>query len=171
MPLHQNQDGTWQWGKSGKKYKKKEDAIKQMKAIFANGYVEKHASLNDSLFTDINYKGNSYMTYTDVYRMLKQAALTRTTTPVNRMKTPISTAVKKAPAISSSENVPGGHYDPRYRIKSGDTAWSLWKMVGGNKYMPWQQFQQELINDNSHIKDINKLSIGTPVNLRSVVDH
>ena len=40
MPLHQNEDGTWQWGKSGKKYKKKEDAIKQMKAIFASGYRE-----------------------------------------------------------------------------------------------------------------------------------
>lgn len=49
MPLHQNQDGTWQWGKSGKKYKKKEDAIKQMKAIFANGYVQKHASYTDTL--------------------------------------------------------------------------------------------------------------------------
>lgn len=74
MPLHQNQDGTWQWGKSGKKYKKKEDAIKQMKAIFASGYVEKHASLNDPLFTDINNKGNSYMTYTDVYNSLKKTA-------------------------------------------------------------------------------------------------
>lgn len=49
MPIHQNEDGTWQWGKSGKKYKKKEDAIKQMKAIFANGYVEKHASYTDTL--------------------------------------------------------------------------------------------------------------------------
>ena len=40
MPVHQNSDGTWQWGKSGKKYKNKADAIKQMKAIFANGYKQ-----------------------------------------------------------------------------------------------------------------------------------
>ena len=46
MPIHKNPDGTWQWGKSGKKYKNKEDAIKQMKAIFANGYVEKKAALS-----------------------------------------------------------------------------------------------------------------------------
>lgn len=45
-----------------------------MKAIFASGYVEKHASLNDPLFTDINNKGNSYMTYTDVYNSLKKTA-------------------------------------------------------------------------------------------------
>lgn len=52
MPLHQNQDGTWQWGKSGKRYKKKEDAIKQMKAIFASGYKEgqsKQASYVEAL--------------------------------------------------------------------------------------------------------------------------
>ena len=46
MPIHKNPDGTWQWGKSGKKYKNKEDAVKQMKAIFANGYVEKKAALS-----------------------------------------------------------------------------------------------------------------------------
>lgn len=40
MPIHQNEDGTWQWGKSGKKYKNKQDAIKQMQAIFASGYRE-----------------------------------------------------------------------------------------------------------------------------------
>lgn len=40
MPIHQNPDGTWQWGKSGKKYKNKEDAVRQMQAIFANGYRE-----------------------------------------------------------------------------------------------------------------------------------
>lgn len=59
MPLHQNEDGTWQWGKSGKKYKKKQDAIKQMKAIFASGYVEKKAS---------------YKSYTDILGMIKEAA-------------------------------------------------------------------------------------------------
>ena len=74
MPLHQNEDGTWQWGKSGKKYKKKEDAIKQMKAIFANGYIEKHAALDGTHFNSTNYRGST-MTYTDVYRMLKQATL------------------------------------------------------------------------------------------------
>lgn len=50
MPIHKNPDGTWQWGKSGKKYKKKEDAVKQMKAIFSNGYVEKKAS-SDFVYT------------------------------------------------------------------------------------------------------------------------
>lgn len=40
MPIHKNPDGTWQWGKSGKKYKKYSDAVKQMKAIFASGYKE-----------------------------------------------------------------------------------------------------------------------------------
>ena len=50
MPIHKNPDGTWQWGRSGKKYKNREDAVKQMKAIFANGYVEKKAS-SDFLYT------------------------------------------------------------------------------------------------------------------------
>ena len=74
MPLHQNQDGTWQWGKSGKKYKKKQDAIKQMKAIFASGYVEKKATLNGYASNDTNNKGPMYMTYTDVYNNLKKIA-------------------------------------------------------------------------------------------------
>lgn len=65
MPLHQNQDGTWQWGKSGKKYKKKQDAVKQMKAIFANGYVEKHASYFKTLNTP---------SYSDVLGMIKTAS-------------------------------------------------------------------------------------------------
>lgn len=65
MPLHQNQDGTWQWGKSGKKYKKKQDAVKQMKAIFANGYVEKHASYFEKL---------NMPSYCEVLSMIKTAA-------------------------------------------------------------------------------------------------
>ena len=42
MPIHHNSDGTWQWGKSGKKYRSRASAIKQMRAIFANGYRQKH---------------------------------------------------------------------------------------------------------------------------------
>lgn len=45
-----------------------------MKAIFANGYVEKHAALNGNAYNDINNKGSLYMTYKDVYNMIKQAA-------------------------------------------------------------------------------------------------
>jgi hypothetical protein len=41
MPLHQNPDGTWQYGTHGKKYPKKADAVKQMQAILASGYKEK----------------------------------------------------------------------------------------------------------------------------------
>ena len=78
MPIHQNQDGTWQWGKSGKKYKKKEDAIKQMKAIFANGYVEKHAS------------------YTDTLNMIKRAA----------QPEPFINAVAKRPSIDWTSAIP-----------------------------------------------------------------
>jgi hypothetical protein len=40
MPVHKNSDGTYQWGNHGKKYQRKSDAIKQMKAAFANGYKE-----------------------------------------------------------------------------------------------------------------------------------
>lgn len=40
MPIHHNKDGTWQWGQAGKKYRSKKDAIRQMRAIFANGYKE-----------------------------------------------------------------------------------------------------------------------------------
>lgn len=40
MPIHKNPDGTFQWGKSGKKYRSKKDAVKQMKAIFASGYTQ-----------------------------------------------------------------------------------------------------------------------------------
>ena len=39
MPIHKV-PGGWKWGKSGKTYKKKEDAEKQMRAIYASGYKE-----------------------------------------------------------------------------------------------------------------------------------
>lgn len=45
-----------------------------MKAIFANGYVEKHAALNGTAYNDINNKGSLYMTYTDVYKAMKKVA-------------------------------------------------------------------------------------------------
>lgn len=41
MPIHKTSDNKYQWGKSGKKYTKKSDAIKQMKAIYASGYKGK----------------------------------------------------------------------------------------------------------------------------------
>lgn len=41
MPVHRNPDGTYQWGKHGKKYKKKSDAEKQGRAAYAHGYQEK----------------------------------------------------------------------------------------------------------------------------------
>lgn len=40
MPIHHNKDGTWQWGQAGKKYRSRKDALRQMRAIFANGYKE-----------------------------------------------------------------------------------------------------------------------------------
>ncbi len=40
MPIHKTASGKWKWGKSGKEYDKKEDAEKQMRAIFASGYKE-----------------------------------------------------------------------------------------------------------------------------------
>lgn len=41
MPIHKV-PGGWKWGKSGKVYKDKEDAEKQMRAIYASGYKEGH---------------------------------------------------------------------------------------------------------------------------------
>lgn len=46
MPVHEvrNSSGNvigYQWGKSGKIYRKKEDAEKQARAIYASGYKEK----------------------------------------------------------------------------------------------------------------------------------
>ncbi len=37
MPIHKVKGG-WKWGKSGKVYKRKKDAIRQMRAIYSNGY-------------------------------------------------------------------------------------------------------------------------------------
>ena len=39
MPIHKVKGG-WKWGKSGKVYPNKEDAEKQMRAIYASGYKE-----------------------------------------------------------------------------------------------------------------------------------
>jgi len=39
MPIHKVKGG-WKWGKSGKVYPDKEDAEKQMRAIYASGYKE-----------------------------------------------------------------------------------------------------------------------------------
>jgi len=39
MPL-KKVGNKWQYGDSGKLYQNKEDAIKQMKAMYANGYEE-----------------------------------------------------------------------------------------------------------------------------------
>ena len=41
MPIH-SVDGGYQWGQHGKVYKTRQKAIKQMKAIFANGYHESY---------------------------------------------------------------------------------------------------------------------------------
>lgn len=40
MPIHKVKGG-WKWGNSGKVYKNRKDAVKQMKAIYANGYKGK----------------------------------------------------------------------------------------------------------------------------------
>lgn len=39
MPIKRVKGG-WKWGKSGKVYKDKEDAERQMRAIYASGYKE-----------------------------------------------------------------------------------------------------------------------------------
>ena len=49
MPVHRNSDGTYQWGKSGKKYKSRKDAERQAKAIYANGYKGMYKSLTDRI--------------------------------------------------------------------------------------------------------------------------
>jgi hypothetical protein len=46
MPVHEvrNNSGKiigYKWGQSGKLYRKKEDAMKQARAIYASGYKEK----------------------------------------------------------------------------------------------------------------------------------
>jgi hypothetical protein len=41
MPIHKTKSGKYKWGKSGKAYKSKKKAVKQMKAIFASGYKGK----------------------------------------------------------------------------------------------------------------------------------
>lgn len=145
MPLHQNQDGTWQWGKSGKKYKKKQDAIKQMKAIFASGYVEKKATLNGYVSNDTNNKGSMYMTYTEVYQLLKNAAA--------QIKAPAKAPVKTDPLNDD--------FDPRYEIKPGDTVDKIHQSIGGNKAMPRSVFHKEIKRQNpDKIKDVNKIKAG-----------
>ena len=44
MPIQRCTLGStkgWKWGKSGKCYKSREKALKQMRAIMANGYKER----------------------------------------------------------------------------------------------------------------------------------
>lgn len=43
MPI-KKVSGGWKWGKSGKVYKKKSDAQKQARAIYASGYKSKKKS-------------------------------------------------------------------------------------------------------------------------------
>jgi len=38
MPVRHLKSGGWKWGKSGKVYKNKKDAVKQAQAIYASGY-------------------------------------------------------------------------------------------------------------------------------------
>jgi len=38
MPVHKTKDGKYQWGNHGAKYEKKEDAERQARAAYANGY-------------------------------------------------------------------------------------------------------------------------------------
>jgi hypothetical protein len=41
MPIKHNSDGTYQWGKHGKKYKSRKGAERQAAAAHANGYTGK----------------------------------------------------------------------------------------------------------------------------------
>lgn len=41
MPIIKTKSGMYKWGKSGKTYKSKAKAVKQMKAIYASGYKKK----------------------------------------------------------------------------------------------------------------------------------
>lgn len=41
MPVHKNSDGTYQWGRHGKRYKTKAGAERQARAIYASGWREK----------------------------------------------------------------------------------------------------------------------------------
>jgi hypothetical protein len=41
MPIHKTKSGGWKWGKSGKVYKTRAGAERQMKAIYASGWREK----------------------------------------------------------------------------------------------------------------------------------
>lgn len=41
MPIHKTKSGGYKWGKSGKTYKTRAGAERQMKAIFASGWREK----------------------------------------------------------------------------------------------------------------------------------
>lgn len=140
-------------GKSGKKYKKKQDAIKQMKAIFANGYVQKHAALNGNAYNDINNKGSLYMTYKDVYNMIKQAAEMQKAPAKPVAKPAVNTTTK---AVSNPQN---DDFDPRYEAKKGDTASGIHQMAGGNKHMPREMFYKEFKRQNG-LKDINKIKAG-----------
>ena len=130
MPLHQNQDGTWQWGKSGKKYKKKEDAIKQMKAIFANGYVQKHATLNGTAYSDINNKGSLYMTYTDVYNLIKRAAFQYSKQDVAQANADPSAMLNPTWKPYAIQQVPGVP-NKNYTKPDGTRIWDILKMPIG----------------------------------------
>lgn len=38
MPIIKTKDGKYKWGQNGKEYRTKEEAERQMKAIYAAGY-------------------------------------------------------------------------------------------------------------------------------------
>lgn len=174
MPIHQNQDGTWQWGQSGKKYRNKADAIKQMQAIFANGYREPGQNKTASLLYKIAYRSqwdlNNYQAIAagrhdpDVFPEPQQlntapnpqSNYQRTTQPSPSYQVPAQ--LRGKPAYLGGDVYPD-QPGTRTAVK-GDSVWRMWDMQG--RPGTWQQFQDDWkkANGSLDMKVGQKYSLG-----------
>lgn len=171
MPIHQNPDGTWQWGKSGKKYKNKVDAIKQMQAIFANGYSQPGQNKTASLLYKIAYRSqwdlNNYQAIQagrhdpDVFPVQRnipkrQPVYTPAKKPVYNYKVPAH--LKGKPAYLGGDVYPD-QPGTRTAVK-GDSVWRMWDMQG--RPGTWPQFKANWLQDNGSLDMIvgKKYSLG-----------
>lgn len=175
MPIHQNEDGTWQWGKSGKKYKSREEAVKQMKAIFANGYKEhmtKSAALN--FIAGIAAQASMIKTAADYLTTTIKPGETayslRKSVPGKDWNQQLAWLKSNNPNIKNINKLrPGdklnvGFKPNTYTIQPGDTLWRLRKKFTGGNWNA-QQAEAQRLNPNTNFQ---KLTPGTVINLSAV---
>lgn len=175
MPIHQNEDGTWQWGKSGKKYKSREEAVKQMKAIFANGYREhmtKSAAFN--FIAGIAAQASMIKTAADYLTATVKPGETayslRKSVPGKDWNQQLAWLKSNNPNIKNINKLrPGdklnvGFKPNTYTIQPGDTLWGLRKKFTGGDWNA-QQAEAQRLNPNINFQ---RLTPGTVINLSAI---